>query len=1243
MEGVRIVKKKIIRLISALLLLSMCMGLLSGCISEDVSQDNPPGKTELDATTIPEGNTVLNEFTDRTIHNEEDALAAIQEVSTATGITNVSSTLGDVQQFTSLDSTFYRFAQVYEGIPVYGRAVTVGASSEGTGQGLSHNYIQISDVDTTPAISEDTAKQAVVDMYGEGVQVTSCNLTIYSLFGYTPVLAWQVQISGPAMLYTCFVDAHSGAFINSFSGIFTESEIGTYTDSNGTIDFYTVKNADGTYSLIDEDRNIEVYDANYQTVIRTIVDDQGNTYQYDSSADKWLDVSGSEVVISGMEDEKSFWLMYGSWDVLDAQGNVVGRNADYLPCTGNPLNALHILSNPTTAWSNQKAAAAMSLTEDIYDFYHSVLGRTGFNGNNGTVRISVNDDINGDPSNAYSAMGSTRAFTLLSFGHAGTITADLIGHEFNHSVEQSISSLVYQGESGAIMEALADVFGELSEDWIGDQQLDDDCDWIHGSRNMIDPATSTQQACYYEYNGQTCPVKAKDKEGKHRIGEGLKKPSWFSTGSCVLDIPYPKYYQGDNYYLGSGDNGGVHTNHTVISHAAYLMTHPNDPAVDALTNEELAKVLYYALSYLPSDCNFEAFASYVCLSAEVLKLSESKQDSIVQAFKSVGVDANNVLLVSVSEDPLDYMVTETSEWNVFGRSGALCDNYILRVSGKETLKNLYHTGPFEEADQTTTEYKVTTKNPLTLTLDPGYMYDFEFVDGTDPEVTYICKVGVHEDSLGLIDIIDLHTQFGPALAAKENGLVFLTERPAADRPGLFTFKEYDLEGYVYESDRGGYTTYTYCPENLNVIGNFIGDFTHSGERTDFTVQTDWADFGDNYPYEEKICLQIEGVINAYVNDLSLHSDKEVYYYIVDGSDTAYLVCEMVEYDIFSAGSGKYRYKTGTDSGKDVTESIIIINMSNYTKHTITVEYNMEHLNSSYKEKIEEFMGDSKTNNLFYTGYSNEGQFSSYEDVVEYIKNALSPYGLADRVLSDSSSLSNYTPVYTTTVIGEPKSGSVDDYEDAQIRGKGIVGFPTYTGTWFSDGVVKGPATPSEDDPAGTDPSDKYQAFLANRGYLSDWTSSDISSYYTLGSYSLIDIDQNGTDELIIVSNSDIGFLAFLVYTIDEKSGEIVRLPAARSDVENNILSCYGDPRYSPKYKALVFSETKPTAMYGGVEYFVVAGDCLYSIGTVGADSFITEGKMTYYSTLSGSFEEISEADRDEYISELTWLDYHPLP
>lgn len=430
---------------------------------------------------------------------------------------------------------------------------------------------------------------------------------------------------------------------------------------------------------------------------------------------------------------------------------------------------------------------------------------------------------------------------------------------------------------------------------------------------------------------------------------------------------------------------------------------------------------------------------------DAAKWYEEKSARILEIRKAMKT-ACNAILVHIETN--GYEVGELSEWYIYDVNGSLCSNYTLRITSKEKM----HIGAIVADDFTQPiEYVVTTLKPLLLELDPGYWYTFEIQDNANTENTLYFTVAVNPSSEGLIEMIEIQTEFTANLfAIKDNGTVFLTERPSADRPGLFTFKEYDLEGYVYET-----TTYTFCPENLNVIANFIGDFTHSGERTDFTVQTDWADFGYYYPYEEKICLQIEGVINAYVNDLSLHSDKEVYYYIVDGSDTAYLVCEIVEYDTFSAGNGKYQYKTGADSGKDVTESIIIINMSNYTKHTFTVEYNTEYLYSSYEEKIEEFMGDSTTNNLFYTGYSNEGQFSNYDDVVAYINTALSAYGLADRVLSDSSSLSNYTPVFTTKVIGEPKSGSVDNYEDAQIRGKGIVGFPTYTGTWFPDGIVKG--------------------------------------------------------------------------------------------------------------------------------------------------------------------------------------------
>lgn len=440
---------------------------------------------------------------------------------------------------------------------------------------------------------------------------------------------------------------------------------------------------------------------------------------------------------------------------------------------------------------------------------------------------------------------------------------------------------------------------------------------------------------------------------------------------------------------------------------------------------------------------------------------QNKSERIMEIRKAIKT-ACNAILVHIKTD--GYEVGELSEWYVYDVNGSLCHNYTLRITSKEKM----HIGAIVADDFTQPiEYVVTTPEPLLLDLDPGYWYTFEVQDNADAENTLFFTVAVNPSSEGLIEMIEIQTVFtANSFAVNDNGTVFLTERPSADRPGLFTFKEFDLEGYAYETERGGYTIESFSPSNLNLVANFVGDFTHSGKHTNLTVQKVWSD----YSCAEKLCLQIEGVINAYVNDLSLYDDKEIYYYIVDGIDTAYLVCEKVEYDNFSASNGKYYYKTGSDSGKDITESITIINMSNYTTHTFTVDYNTEYLYASYTEEIKEFMGDSKTNYLFYVGYSNEGQFSNYADVVAYITSALSPYGLADRVLSNSSSLSNYTPVYTTTVIGEPKSGSVEDYADAQIRGKGIVGFPTYTGTWFPDGIVKEPVTPSEDNSVGGDQS-----------------------------------------------------------------------------------------------------------------------------------------------------------------------------
>lgn len=621
--------------------------------SESETEPVTEPETDSDAYDYVSFNFLTEGFTNVRITDEKSAIEAVGSVADVLGVIDVEKELKVINVNTVEGDSFYRMQQYYSDIPIYGRAVNICADSDGNGQSLNHNYIQINDVDITASISENEAKQIVINKYGNSVQITNCQLTVYSLFDYTPTLAWQIQIVNPSLIETCFVDAHSGDLITAFSEIFTESELSTYSDSAGTIDFYTLKNADGTYSLIDEKRNLHVYDANNQTVTYAFIDDKGIMYIYDSDKKIWTTTNGHQVEIRLSEDGTNTFDVY-------YDNNIIGRNAGYFPCVGSPLTSLQVITNPTNVWINRNAALAMSLTEDNYDFYKAIFNRDGFNDKNGTVRISINDDINGDPKNAYSSMGNSDIITVLNFGHAINISSDLVGHEYNHSVEDSLSSLVYYKEAGAIKEALADVFGELFEDWQSDQQLDNDCDWIHGDRNMIDPSSSMQNdKCYYEYNGQSCPVFEKNKV--HYIGDEVKEPGLLFPGTCAIDIPYPGYYKGNGYYYGSGDHGGVHTNCTVLSHAAYLMTHPENSEVDALTNEELARVLYRTLHYLPVDCEFDTFAFYVCMSARVLSLSDAKRDCIAEAFERVGIENATFALSEIVKNKFDFTVLSSKE------------------------------------------------------------------------------------------------------------------------------------------------------------------------------------------------------------------------------------------------------------------------------------------------------------------------------------------------------------------------------------------------------------------------------------------------------------------------------------------------------------------------------------------------------------------------------------------------------
>jgi thermolysin len=85
-------------------------------------------------------------------------------------------------------------------------------------------------------------------------------------------------------------------------------------------------------------------------------------------------------------------------------------------------------------------------------------------------------------------------------------SAETVGHEFTHNVISVTSELAYRHESGALNEALADIFGaamtatddRLSSDWYGD-----DADPSSRTRSLRDPTLSSQPDRYSRYRVMT--------------------------------------------------------------------------------------------------------------------------------------------------------------------------------------------------------------------------------------------------------------------------------------------------------------------------------------------------------------------------------------------------------------------------------------------------------------------------------------------------------------------------------------------------------------------------------------------------------------------------------------------------------------------------------------------------------------------------------------------------------------------
>ncbi|EIT83873.1 Bacillolysin (neutral protease) [Fictibacillus macauensis ZFHKF-1] len=235
-----------------------------------------------------------------------------------------------------------------------------------------------------------------------------------------------------------------------------------------------------------------------------------------------------------------------------------------------------------------------------YDMYKNKYGRNSYDNKGGLLKAIVHYGRNynnafWDGTQMVYGDGDGRTFTTFSGG------LDVVAHELTHAVTERSSNLVYQNESGALNEAISDIFGTLAE--------------FYDNRNP-----------------------------DYEIGEDIYTPG--TPGDALRSMRDPaKYGDPDHYskrYTGSSDNGGVHTNSGIINKQAYLLAVGgtfSGVTVSGIGNDKLGAIYYRANTvYLTSNATFsQARQALIKAASDLYGASSAEVTAVNKSFDAVGV------------------------------------------------------------------------------------------------------------------------------------------------------------------------------------------------------------------------------------------------------------------------------------------------------------------------------------------------------------------------------------------------------------------------------------------------------------------------------------------------------------------------------------------------------------------------------------------------------------------------------
>ena len=465
-----------------------------------------------------------------------------------------------------LAKTHIRLEQSFQGIPVYGAEIILHATN-GSIHFLNGRYFPTPDLSSlTAQIDAETAIKHAASYLGTKTRISALTAFQQKISHYTgpkatlmiyhlnndlskEKLVWVIKMK-PNVLesWNIFVDAQTGLVVHGFNQACTAD--GPKTASGN--DLNNVSRAINTYQKSTSYYLIDATRAMYNAAQSSIPDDPAG----------------------------AIW-------TLDAQNTSV-------------TNVIQVSNTTNSGWPS-KAISAHYNAGIAYDYYRTTFNRNSINGQGGTITsiINVSDENGQGMDNAY----WTGEFMCYGNGKvafkplAGAL--DVAGHEMTHGVVQNSANLEYEGQSGAINESMADIFGCMMDrnDWLMGEDVTKTLYFPSGAlRSLQDP-----------HNG----------------------------GTSLSDNGYQPRVMSE-YYTGTSDNGGVHTNSGIPNWAFYKFA-------TAVTKEHAEQIYYKALTaYLTKTSQFVDLRIAVVQSAiDLYGASSAEVTEAKNAFSAVGIYAND--------------------------------------------------------------------------------------------------------------------------------------------------------------------------------------------------------------------------------------------------------------------------------------------------------------------------------------------------------------------------------------------------------------------------------------------------------------------------------------------------------------------------------------------------------------------------------------------------------------------------